>query len=63
MRLATIEDRLKTKDPAVAAAISELTRVMYVSAPDADTIESTALGFDAIQRATYRTPSKGEASN
>jgi hypothetical protein len=27
------------------------------------TIELTALGFDAIQRATYRTPSKGEASN
>jgi hypothetical protein len=60
MRLATVEDRLKSKDPAVAAAISELTRRMYVSAPDANTIELTALGFDSIQRANYRTPSNLE---
>lgn len=37
-------------DPAVAAAVSELNRLGYVTTPDAGTIELTDLGFDAIQR-------------
>ena len=57
MNLTTIEGLLKTQDPAIAAAISELTHLGYVSAPDADTVELTALGFDAIQLEDYRKPS------
>jgi hypothetical protein len=40
-------------DPAVVAAISELAGVGYVSHPDANTIEITAHGFDALQRRNY----------
>jgi Mn-dependent DtxR family transcriptional regulator len=56
MNLTTVEGLLKTKEPTVVAAVSELTRRQYVLAPDADTIELTALGFDAIQLANYRKP-------
>lgn len=42
-------------EPAVAAALSELTHAGLVTAPDKDTIELTARGFDVINRGTYRT--------
>jgi Mn-dependent DtxR family transcriptional regulator len=40
--------------PSVAAAISELTELEYVITPDAQTIELTERGFDAVQRGNYR---------
>ena len=40
--------------PAVAAAISELTELEFVITPDAQTIELTERGFDAVQRGNYR---------
>jgi hypothetical protein len=40
-------------DPAVVAAVSELASLGYVTHPDANTIEITALGFDALQRRNY----------
>jgi hypothetical protein len=40
--------------PGVAAAISELTELEYVTTPDAQTIELTERGFDAVQRGNYR---------
>jgi hypothetical protein len=40
--------------PALAAAISELTELEYVITPDAQTIELTERGFDAVQRGNYR---------
>jgi hypothetical protein len=55
MRLVEVVDaRLHGSDPAVAAAVSELTGAAYLRAPDADTIELTARGFDAVQRGDYR---------
>jgi hypothetical protein len=41
------------KDPAVVAALSELVGFGYVTHPDANTIEITARGFDALQRRNY----------
>jgi hypothetical protein len=41
-------------DPVVAVAVSELIHAGYMIAPDADTVELTAAGFDALQRAGYR---------
>ena len=49
----TLDARLGT-DPAVAVAVSELIDVGYVITPDANTVELTAAGFDAIQREQYR---------
>ena len=40
--------------PAAVAAISELTELEYVVTPDAQTIELTERGFDAVQRGNYR---------
>ena len=40
-------------DPAVVAAISELAGFGYVTHPDANTIEITARGLDALQRRNY----------
>lgn len=37
-------------DPAVAAAISELMQLGYVTVPDVKTVELTDLGFGAIHR-------------
>ena len=44
-------------DPAVTVAVSELTDVGYVIAPDAQTIELTARGFDAVQGGAHRNDS------
>ncbi|WP_114947434.1 hypothetical protein [Microvirga calopogonii] len=41
-------------DPLVIVAVSELTHLGYVTAPDAGTIEPTDRGFDAIHRRAYR---------
>jgi hypothetical protein len=49
MTLATLKERL-AGDLAILSAVSELTDAGYLSAADADTIELTDLGFDAIQR-------------
>ena len=40
-------------DPAVLTAVSELASLGYVTHPDADTIELTPRGFDALQRQNY----------
>ncbi|ACL55127.1 hypothetical protein [Methylobacterium nodulans] len=40
-------------EPTLTAAASELTDAGYVIAPDADTIELTARGFDTLQRENY----------
>lgn len=53
--LAQLNARFGT-DPVTAVAISELTHAGYVRAPDAETIELTAMGFDAVQRGDYRDP-------
>lgn len=53
MTIATIDERLGT-DPAVAVAILELIDAGYLAAPDAETVELTARGFDAIQGGNYR---------
>src|SRR4051794_29727944 len=50
MLIGTLATRLRSTDPAMSAAVSELVRAGYVRAPDAETIELTAEGFDAIQR-------------
>jgi hypothetical protein len=55
MLIAQLDRRVAT-DPAVAAAVSELVHAGYVTAPDADTVELTAAGFDAIQIGGYRDP-------
>ena len=41
-------------EPVVAAAVSELTDLEYVIAADANTVELTARGFDAVRRGDYR---------
>jgi hypothetical protein len=53
MLLSHLDARFGT-DPAVAAAVSELIRAGYLAAPDAETVELTDLGFDAVQRGSYR---------
>jgi hypothetical protein len=49
MTMATLDAQFGT-DPAVAVAISELKQLGYVTVPDAETVELTNLGFDAIHR-------------
>jgi hypothetical protein len=49
MTMATLDVHFGT-DPAVAVAISELKQLGYVTVPDAETVELTDLGFDAIHR-------------
>ena len=53
MTIAAIDERLGT-DPAVTVAILELIDAGYLVAPDAETVELTTKGFDAIQGGTYR---------
>jgi hypothetical protein len=53
MTMATLDAHVGT-DPAVAAAVSELVHLGYVTAPDAGTVELTDHGFLAIQRGDYR---------
>jgi Mn-dependent DtxR family transcriptional regulator len=50
MLISTLAARLRSTEPPITAAISELIRAGYLAAPDAETIELTAEGFDAIQR-------------
>ncbi|WP_181708274.1 hypothetical protein [Chthonobacter rhizosphaerae] len=45
--ISTLDHRFGT-DPAVAAAITELRVAGYLIAPDADTVQLTAKGFDAL---------------
>jgi hypothetical protein len=47
--MATLDAHFGT-DPAVAVAISELKQLGCVIVPDAETVELTDLGFDAIHR-------------
>jgi len=54
MTLAQLDARLGT-DPTVIVAASELTHAGYFVAPDLETVELTARGFDAMQRGDYRT--------
>jgi hypothetical protein len=49
MTMTTLDAHFGT-NPAVAVAVSELTHLGYVTAPDAATIELTDLGFDASHR-------------
>lgn len=49
MTIETLDAQFGT-DPAVAAAVSELTHLGYVTTPDAGTIELTNLGYDAVHR-------------
>ena len=56
MLITTIDDRLGT-EPAVTVAISELKDAGYLVAPDAETVELTAVGFDAIQSGRYHATS------
>lgn len=53
MTIASLDTRIGS-DPAVAVAVSELRDAGYLIAPDAETVELTPKGFDAIQRANYR---------
>ena len=46
--IATLDHRFGT-DPAVAVAIAELRDAGFLITPDAETVELTAKGFDAIQ--------------
>ena len=50
---ATLDRRIGT-DPAVAVAVAELKDAGFLVAPDAETVELTARGFDAVQRGNYR---------
>ena len=52
MTIATL-DHSFGRDPAVAVAITELRDAGFVITPDADTVELTAKGFDAIQGRMY----------
>ena len=47
--MATLDAHFGT-DPAVVVAVSELSHLGYVTTPDAETVELTDLGFDAIHR-------------
>jgi Mn-dependent DtxR family transcriptional regulator len=47
LRITTLDERFGT-DPAVAAAVSELARTGYVATPDADTVELTPRGYEAL---------------
>ncbi|MBZ6078094.1 hypothetical protein [Microvirga puerhi] len=53
MTMATLDAHFGA-DPAIAVAVSELIHLGYVMAPDAETVELTDLGFDAIHRGAYR---------
>jgi hypothetical protein len=53
MTIATLDHRLGT-DPAVTVAVAELKDAGYLAAPDAETVELTTSGFDAVQRGDYR---------
>ena len=53
MLISTLDAHLGS-DPAVAAAVSELIDAGYLTAPDAQTVELTHRGFDAVQRGDYR---------
>jgi hypothetical protein len=53
--IGTLDANLGT-EPVIAAAVSELTDHDYVIARDADTVELTDRGFDAVQRGDYRQP-------
>jgi hypothetical protein len=50
--IATLDHRFGT-DPAVAVAIAELRDAGFLITPDAETVELTAKGFDAIQGGGY----------
>ena len=52
MTMATLDAHFGT-DPAVAVAVSELKQLGYVTTPDAETVELTDRGFDAIHRGGY----------
>jgi Mn-dependent DtxR family transcriptional regulator len=49
--IAHLRGRIATTDPVITEAVRELIEVGYLTAPDAETIELTAEGYDAIQRA------------
>ena len=49
MTMATLDAHFGT-DPAVVVAVAELSHLGYVTTPDAETVELTDLGFDAIHR-------------
>jgi hypothetical protein len=53
MLLSELETRVGSAETPVVAAASELVNAGYMIAPDADTLELTDRGFDAIQRAHY----------
>jgi hypothetical protein len=46
-----LRGRVAATDPVITEAVRELIEVGYLTAPDAETIELTAEGYDAIQRA------------
>jgi hypothetical protein len=50
--IATFDHRFGA-DPAVAVAIAELRDAGFLITPDAETVELTAKGFDAIQGRSY----------
>ena len=56
MLIATLDERIGTA-PAVAVAVAELKEAGYLVAPDAETVELTAAGYDAIQGGRYRAAS------
>ena len=45
-----LRGRVGATDPAITEAVRELIEAGYLTAPDAETIELTAEGYDAIQR-------------
>ena len=51
LMIAHLRGRVAATDPVVAEAVRELIEVGYITAPDSETIELTAEGYDAIQRA------------
>ena len=46
-----LRGRVAATDPVITEAVRELIEAGYLTAPDAETIELTAEGYDAIQRA------------
>jgi hypothetical protein len=59
MTIVELDARVGT-DPAVAVGASELIHAGYMTAPDAETLELTATGFDAIQLEHYREIAESE---
>jgi|tagenome__1003787_1003787.scaffolds.fasta_scaffold20316361_1 Mn-dependent DtxR family transcriptional regulator len=50
LMIAHLRGRVAVTDPVIAEAVRELIEAGYLTVPDADTIELTAKGYDAIQR-------------